>query len=351
MPRQRKVPRWSLFFCPRPSTLSPKVRETVHSQTLVHHRDAEGTENRVFAHSGEIPEDLVEEPSSDPNIDLRFFRIIGPEPQNSLVEIASMWKACETHLIQLSRSQLVNPVRDFIVEIELNRLNFERLIQLSDDVYSSAHYVCCFSLEINQLAGHMDGHFYIAREKKGFHLFGGIIRIDFGRLAQKPLVSRGIQFQRDPSLPAWEDGPVKVGHCAASPWPDRAYLKKLVPLIQDLKGMLDDFAFGHFLKIEFLLFNHHSGPGCSMSKSRRGKEGSQKEENHQEQKFLHGHLLGHETLLEPFSKPWGGTPHSWQNKRKGLTQAQDIVLKTTKVYHNVEKRDKGFVMTNSPKLL
>lgn len=46
---------------------------------------------------------LVEEPTSDPNIDLRFFRVIGFEPQNSLVVVACIGKAGETHLVQLSR--------------------------------------------------------------------------------------------------------------------------------------------------------------------------------------------------------------------------------------------------------
>jgi hypothetical protein len=45
----------------------------------------------------------VEEPTSDPNIDFRFFRVIGFEPQNSLVVVACMGKAGETHLVQLSR--------------------------------------------------------------------------------------------------------------------------------------------------------------------------------------------------------------------------------------------------------
>jgi hypothetical protein len=93
-------------------------------------------------------------------------------------------------------------------------------------------------------------------------------------------------------------------------------LKKLVAFVQDLKSMLDDFAFRHFLKIEFLFFHHHSRPGPSLRKSHGAKESSQREKNDQGQKFLHGHLLGHKAFPELFSKPWDSARHAWQQKQQ-----------------------------------
>jgi hypothetical protein len=99
-------------------------------------------------------------------------------------------------------------------------------------------------------------------------------------------------------------------------------LEKLVAFVQDLKSMLDDFAFQHFLKIEFLFFHHHSGPGPGLRKSRWAKESSQKDKNDQEQKSLHANLLGHKAFPELFSKPWGGVPHAWQQNNRPETSTR-----------------------------
>jgi hypothetical protein len=122
-------------------------------------------------------------------------------------------------------------------------------------------------------------------------------------------------------------------------------LKKLGTFIQDLKGMLDDFAFLHFPKIEVLFFDHHFGAGHSLSRSRRGKKSHQEQRDEQAEPFLHGNLLGRGAFLELPSKDGGDVPHCSRQNRTGPRHPQEIVVKTLKVYHDVEKTDKRIVMT------
>lgn len=193
---------------------------------------------------------LVEELSPDIDHEFRLFWVACPELQKSLVVVANIRDAREGDPVVLSLHDLFNVESHLVAERVIDGLELEGLVEVSLDVYASGDGFASGSIQENHPFRHHDRRFDQSLDDKCFLWDFRIVGVDPGGFSNSPVVSSRIDSQGDFPLPSRGDGPVEVGHRAASPGIDVSDFKQFVAFIQDLEGVFNHFPLLHVSEIK-----------------------------------------------------------------------------------------------------
>jgi hypothetical protein len=203
----------------------------------------------------------VSETPPDADEDFRSLWIVGPESQKTPIIPDRVRDTGKVDGEDFALFDLFYFIIQPLVEIELNRLNFERFFEFGFDVYGFCDPFSARSLQKDipgrQVNGCLDKSFNFY----AFNRMPGIIRVDFGGLSQSSIVASGIDLDCDLALPTGGDCPIVIGNSAASTGADLSYLKGLITRVQDSKTVGHNRAFIHFFKVKVLLFYDHPRSG------------------------------------------------------------------------------------------
>jgi hypothetical protein len=222
---------------------------------------------------------------------LGLFRVIGFQQEPAPVLVGDVRNGREMNAIVLAGRDLLNGVFQPVVQVKVKGFDFQRLGRISCDFNRPGQRFSGFALDEKRPWGYQDGRFDKDFQDQGFLPVGRIIGINPGRLSDLALVSFGIDLQGDLSLPSRGDGPVKIGHSAASAGVDSLNFQDLIPSIFYLEGMFNDRSFTHLLKVMALFRKEHVRALRGLS---RGKGAENKKDGNaqkpMEQRFFHGFL-------------------------------------------------------------
>ena len=127
-----------------------------------------------------------------PNNNLRLFRIISFQFQNTPVGPSWARDAGEMNLKQLPWFNLLYPVSHFCAEVKTARFKFQGLASFRPDFNGSGDFLSCQSLEIDVFGREMDGYLNKGPNGQYFDVLAWVIGVDSGSFPDLTLVTTGI---------------------------------------------------------------------------------------------------------------------------------------------------------------